>query len=98
MSHAEVGAHLLALWGLPHDVVEAVAFHHRAQPGGEVTFDAVAAVHIAEALVHEALGEGGVAALPCAGPLDIRYVERLGVADRLPAWRAIAAREVEGRP
>jgi HD-like signal output (HDOD) protein len=27
-SHAEVGAYLLGLWGLPSAVVEAVAFHH----------------------------------------------------------------------
>ncbi len=29
ISHAEIGAHLLALWGLPPELVEAVAFHHR---------------------------------------------------------------------
>ena len=28
-SHADVGAYLLGLWGLPTQVVEAVAFHHR---------------------------------------------------------------------
>ncbi len=27
-SHSELGAYLLGLWGLPRDVVEAVAFHH----------------------------------------------------------------------
>jgi HD-like signal output (HDOD) protein len=29
ISHAEVGAHLLSLWDLPHPVIEAVAYHHR---------------------------------------------------------------------
>ena len=28
-SHAEIGAYLLAIWGLPYAVVEAVAHHHR---------------------------------------------------------------------
>jgi putative nucleotidyltransferase with HDIG domain len=28
VSHAELGAHILALWGLPEPVVEAIAFHH----------------------------------------------------------------------
>lgn len=28
-SHAEIGAYLLGLWGLPDPVVEAVAYHHR---------------------------------------------------------------------
>ena len=27
-SHSELGAYLLGLWGLPHNVVEVVAFHH----------------------------------------------------------------------
>jgi HD-like signal output (HDOD) protein len=31
-THAEVGAYLLALWGLPNDVVEAVATHHSDGP------------------------------------------------------------------
>ncbi|MHC4269524.1 MAG: HDOD domain-containing protein [Planctomycetota bacterium] len=28
-SHAELGAYLLGLWGLPGDIVESVAFHHK---------------------------------------------------------------------
>ena len=28
-THAEAGAYLLGLWGLPFSIVEAVAFHHR---------------------------------------------------------------------
>ncbi len=28
-SHAELGAYLLGLWGLPNNVVESVAFHHK---------------------------------------------------------------------
>jgi len=33
VSHAEVGAYLLKLWGLPFSVVEAVARHHQPQEG-----------------------------------------------------------------
>ena len=29
VTHAEVGAYLLGLWGIPFPIVEAVAFHHR---------------------------------------------------------------------
>ncbi len=28
VTHAEIGAYLLSLWGMPYDIVEAVAFHH----------------------------------------------------------------------
>jgi putative nucleotidyltransferase with HDIG domain len=50
-SHAEIGAYLLGIWGLPSSIVEAVAHHHtpHAVPGGQ--FDAVAALCIAHALV-----------------------------------------------
>lgn len=51
-THAELGAYLLGLWGLPNPVVEAVALHHQ-----EVDYDApfspTAAVQIADALARE---------------------------------------------
>jgi len=31
-THAEIGAYLLAIWGLPESTVEAVAFHHHPAP------------------------------------------------------------------
>ena len=83
VSHAEVGAHLLALWGLPHTIVEAVAFHHRPQAAHDPVLDPVAAVAIGDALVREAEGR--------AASLDMEYVDSLGVADRLPSWRVVAA-------
>jgi HD-like signal output (HDOD) protein len=90
ITHAEIGAHLLELWGLPHAIVEAVAFHHRPADVHEPILDATAAVAIADALVNE------VEALePPTAPaaLEPAYLERLGVADRLPRWRELA-REV----
>jgi HD-like signal output (HDOD) protein/ActR/RegA family two-component response regulator len=86
-THAEIGAHLLALWGLPHEIVECVAYHHTA-PGGEPRLDAAAAVHISEALLAE---QRTGAPLVQAPGLDPEYVERLGVADRLPGWSQLAA-------
>jgi HD-like signal output (HDOD) protein len=80
ISHAEVGAHLLALWGLPHELVEAVAFHHRPDHAPRPALDAVAAVYIADALVRDE-------------PLDEDYIAALGVQERVPEWRALARRE-----
>lgn len=52
-SHAEVGAYLLGLWGLPDSVVEAVAFHH-APPCLPSPDQGVARlVHRADQLIHE---------------------------------------------
>ena len=57
VTHAEVGAYLLGVWGLPFTMVEAVAFHHT--PGlvtaGER--DVLTAIHAAGALVEIASAE-----------------------------------------
>lgn len=48
-THAEIGGHLLALWGIPMVTVELVTCHHSP---GEVTVDPVlaAAVHVADVM------------------------------------------------
>lgn len=46
-SHAEIGAYLLGLWGLPYSVVEAVAHHHQPERVTQADFDVLAAVVIA---------------------------------------------------
>ncbi len=76
--HAEVGGYLLGLWGLPYPVVEAVTLHHAPEKSGSSTFDTVGAVHVANALSGDSRS------------LDLAYLERVGVADRLPAWRQLA--------
>jgi HD-like signal output (HDOD) protein len=52
LTHAEVGAYLLGLWGLPQPVVQAVARHHDAAPatGGQNVADVV---HFANLLDHD---------------------------------------------
>jgi HD-like signal output (HDOD) protein/ActR/RegA family two-component response regulator len=47
--HAEVGAYVLGLWGLPRPVVEAVAFHHAVLESTR-TLDAVSAVAVGNRL------------------------------------------------
>lgn len=51
-SHAEVGAYLLAVWGLSDDIVETVAFHHHPSKVNKGNFSVITAVHLANALVH----------------------------------------------
>jgi putative nucleotidyltransferase with HDIG domain len=52
-THAEVGAYLLGIWGLPYAVIEAVAFHHNPLRVEQSGFDVLAAVAIAHSLVPE---------------------------------------------
>jgi HD-like signal output (HDOD) protein len=76
--HAEAGAALLAQWGLPEAVVEAVAWRHDPTSAGESRFGLVGAVHVATALA------GG-------DPVDEDYLRRLGQHGRLRDWRKLAS-------
>lgn len=91
VSHAELGAYLLALWGLPDLIVEAVAFHHAPATAPAHTFSALTAVHIANALAYSTVG---AADAEVAVQLDMEYLERVGEAKRLPEWQALAAQAV----
>ena len=85
-SHAEIGGYLLGLWGLPVPVVEAITLHHSPTLTTTETFSALTATHVANALVHDPDGAGGV---------DAVYLSSLGLNKRLPAWRE-ALQESQG--
>lgn len=48
VTHAEIGAYLLGIWGLPQPVVEAVAWHHRPASCPVAGPSPLLAVHIAD--------------------------------------------------
>jgi HD-like signal output (HDOD) protein len=52
-THAEVGAYLLGLWGMPAPVVEAIANHHSSPSKGAEDFTALTALQIADAMGDE---------------------------------------------
>ncbi|MER3474355.1 MAG: two-component system response regulator [Armatimonadota bacterium] len=81
-SHAEVGAYLLGLWGLPTSIVEAVAWHHRPAESPARTFCPLTTVHIANALW--CANEPG-----CVPDLDTALIESMGLAERIPIWQTI---------
>lgn len=85
VSHAEIGGYLLGLWGLPHPIIEAVANHHLPGRVPQRGFDVLAALYVADHLVHEATEPEG-----SCEPIDPEYLETLGVGERLEAWRAMA--------
>jgi putative nucleotidyltransferase with HDIG domain len=86
-THAEVGAYLLGLWGLPTAVVEAIAWHHVPGLCPATAFGPLAALHAAEAIL--APEEGG--------PADINYLDRLGMGARLPIWAGLRQTAQTGR-
>jgi HD-like signal output (HDOD) protein len=77
-SHAEVGAYLLATWGLPSRVVETVAWHHLPSSSPLQESYPLAAVHVAECVSHN------LKALRSEDHLDIDYdfLERCGFHER----------------
>lgn len=51
-THAEAGAYLMGLWGLPELAVQAIAFHHHPRGIPQEDPRALAAVHLANCLEH----------------------------------------------
>jgi HD-like signal output (HDOD) protein len=93
LTHAEVGAYLLGSWGVPFSIGEAVAGHHEPQRFCSVSFDAMTAVHIAEALTLEDDDESSGAQRSI---LDKAYLDKLGVLEQLPRWIELAQRTRDG--
>src|SRR4029077_18261297 len=50
-THAEIGAYLLGLWGLPYAIVEAVALHHTPDAVPPHVFDLLAASAVSHVLL-----------------------------------------------
>lgn len=91
-THAEVGAYLLGLWGIDDDVVSAVAYHHNPSALPTVQFSALTAVFIASSCVNATPSSHEP---PLFTEQDLAYLERLGLADKLPEWQEICKPLVE---
>jgi HD-like signal output (HDOD) protein len=85
ITHADVGGYLAALWGLPSRIVQAISLHHRPGISTDQGFAPLAAVHVASAVDEERFPdvEGAVS------PIDLEYIERLGLSGRLDTWREV---------
>lgn len=84
-THAEVGAYLLGLWGLPESIVWTAAWHHRPSACPSSAFSPLGVVHVSDAIEHEV----HPAELSGAPPvLDAEYMERMRAAWHYAAWKA----------
>lgn len=81
--HADVSTYLLGLWGLPGNVVEAIAFHHRLEEYPEPTFSPAVAVHVANVLFYQINPDASIGPPP---ELNQVYLERAGLIDHFPCW------------
>ena len=85
-THAEVGAYLLGIWGLPESIVQAVAFHHTPNLCPALDFCPLTAVHVADVLAHEVHGPDGDWGAP---HMDLEYVKRLALDNRVSVWHDV---------
>lgn len=83
-THAEIGAYLLALWGLPMPLIEAVANHHKPCRCGTTELCLAGVVHIANALEHGQSADAGLV----VGPVDAEYLKQVGLDQQFEIWRA----------
>ncbi len=99
-SHAELGAYLLGLWGIPDNVVEAVAFHHDPSRLLDDTSimpekSSLTAIHVANSLMMQ---EGSFSDTKVFPYVDMRYLKQLNLTDKLHEWAGICnkIKRVEG--
>ncbi len=90
-THAEIGAYLYGIWGLPEAVVEAIAFHHSPELLQGDCSPLVIAVYAAENICR--VFEEGVAVEEA---FDLQFMESIGLADRIESWIEICRGISEG--
>ena len=86
-SHAEMGGYLLGMWGLPNAIVEAVSFHHRPRMQILNKPGIVTALHAANGLLNMCQAESDPV---YASFMDMAYLQKAGLADRLDEWTLLA--------
>lgn len=87
VTHGEIGAYLLRIWGLPEDLIEAVALHHLPSQLLNRKFAPITAVHVANVLAHELCSSSH--AKVKTPMVDPDYLACLGLSLRLEDWRAL---------
>ena len=87
-THADIGAHVLSLWGLPTPLIEAVAFHHQPALACDKQFGMAGAIHVADALDHARHDAAGQSSGALHETIDRDYLRAVGKLDALPGWIA----------
>ena len=86
IDHGTAGAYLLGLWGLPFEIVEAVAHHEDPAPITRPSPDAQSAIGVAHALLC-AIRPTDLPAYECSTPVIADdQLRRIGV---LPSWESL---------
>jgi HD-like signal output (HDOD) protein/ActR/RegA family two-component response regulator len=76
-SHAEIGAYLLGLWGLPYSIVEAVALHHTPRAITPHGYDLVGALAISHAMLEPQSAFAMIASAQSEESVNASYLAEL---------------------
>lgn len=81
VSHAIIGAHLLAIWGIPHPIIEAVAYHHT--PNSDIVTEVTPTVivYIADRIAHYCDANEEFAVFKSG--LDSELLDKLGINEHM---------------
>ncbi|MFI5109613.1 MAG: HDOD domain-containing protein [Terriglobales bacterium] len=92
-THADVGAYLMGIWGLPSPLLQAVAFHDHPSDSGEQRFSPLIAVHSADAIASAADSS------PISQDirLDDSYLAELGLQEKQSVWRGFYEEQMNQR-
>ncbi|MGD9065799.1 MAG: response regulator [Desulfobacterales bacterium] len=85
-SHAEIGAYLMGLWRLDNAIIEAIAFHHFPARSMTRNIGLLTAVHVGNAMDHEARTPTAEAA---DLQYDTEYLDKLEIKSRIPQWHQV---------
>lgn len=83
ISHGDIGAHLLALWGFSRDILHAVAFHEQPENSLDVSFSTLTAVYVGSYLAHSFEEDR---AYHESDLIDSPYLKSLNCSSRYQLW------------
>lgn len=84
-THADIGAYLLGLWGLPDEIITAVERHHTLGPDLGKKITPALCVHVAQNLVPAA---------DRVSELDEQFLKQCKLSGRIPVWEEALKEEV----
>lgn len=97
ISHSEVGAYLMELWGLPSSIIEAIAFHHHPSMYGDDGFTPLTAVHIANVIGHKNHdGDDEVDNSGFQPEFDFSYLAGMNLDKKINSWETIRQNIING--
>ncbi len=84
-----MGGYLMRLWNLPHNIVEAITFHHNPIHSLDTSFNLNTVVYITNILEHE---QSDILTKTIrSGKIGKPYLNKLDLLKYLPQWKKVAS-------